>query len=181
MRTSPTRPGSPTDVDPDSAPGLDTPPSMGAGTEARRLAAAILEVLAGLQTPSEAAGALGISLPRYYQIEVRALDGLVAACESRRRGRQPGSELVQLRHECERLKRECARQQALVRVTRRTVGLAEGPPPPPPKSEGRRRRRRPTVRALKVVAKLRTPAREEVSADPVATGSGDVGGTQETP
>jgi hypothetical protein len=160
---------------------MATPPRPAAGPEARRLAAAILEVLAGLQTPSEAAGALGISLPRYYQIEVRALDGLVAACESRRRGQQPGSELAQLRQECERLKRECARQQALVRVTRRTVGLAEGPPPPPPKSEGRRRRRRPTVRALKVVAQLRTPAREEVSAETAATGSGDVGGTLETP
>ena len=55
----------------------------------RRLAAVILDVLAGSRTPPQAAEALGVSLPRYYQLEARALGGLVAACESRPRGRQP--------------------------------------------------------------------------------------------
>src|SRR4051812_10705900 len=82
---------------------------------ARRLAAAVLEVLAGLRGPAEAAQVLGISLARYYQVERRALDGLVAGCEPRRRGaaQRGPSELATLRQECSRLRRECARQQAL--------------------------------------------------------------------
>src|SRR6516165_9468766 len=92
---------------------------------ARRLAAAILEVLAGLRGPAEAAQVLGISLARYYQVERRALDGLLAGCEPRRRGagQRGPSELATLRQECSRLRRECARQQALVRAAQRTVGL----------------------------------------------------------
>src|SRR5262249_26309670 len=121
--------------------------------EAKRLAAAVLEVLAGTRGPSEAASALGISLPRYYQLEGRALAGLLAACEPRRGGRRRGgNELTSLRQECDRLHRECARQQALVRAAQRSVGLAPPPPPPPRAAEGGRkhRRRRPKARALKV-------------------------------
>jgi hypothetical protein len=154
MRTATPRPGRP--AEPTAAAPADGP-ATDASVEARRLAAAILEVLAGLQTPSAAAMGLGLSLCRYYQLEGRALAGLVAACESRRPGRQAGSELARLRQECERLRRDCARQQALVRAARRTVGLAEPPPAPtPPAGTRPRRRRRPTVRALKVVAQLRT-------------------------
>jgi hypothetical protein len=160
MRTTSTHPARAPAGGPEAA-GAPTAanPVSEAGAEARRLAAAVLEVLAGMQTPSGAARALGLSLARYYQVEGRALAGLVAACEARRRGRQAGSELAELRRECERLRRECARQQALVRATRRTVGLAEdGPPPAPPPGGRVRRRRRPVARALKVVAQLRAPA-----------------------
>ena len=162
MRNTSTRPGPAAGPAPGCPPGPTPPagpPVTDASADARGLAAAILEVLAGLQTPSGAARGLGLSLARYYQLETRALAGLVAACESRRRGRQPGSELAELRRECERLRRECARQQALVRATRRTVGLAE--PPAPPAADARpRRRRRPTARALKVVARLRAAEAE---------------------
>jgi hypothetical protein len=122
------------------------------------LAAAILEVLAGTQTPSEAAAAVGLSLARYYQLELRAVAGLVAACEVRHRGRgrSPGNDLAQLRQECERLRRECARQQALVRATRRTVGLT--PTAAQTSAEGSsKRKRRPTARALKMAALLQPP------------------------
>ena len=127
--------------------------------EAKRLAAAILEALAGVRGPAEVAQALGISLARYYQVETRALAGLLAACEPRRRGgrHRPANELVALRQECERLRKECARQQALVRAAHRTVGLT--PPtsePPPADRPGRKRRkRRPRARALKMAALLR--------------------------
>src|SRR5207247_11458261 len=69
--------------------------------EAKRLAAAILEVLAGTRTPAQAATALGISLPRYYQCEGQALRGLLAGCEARPQGRQrrPDRELAALRRE----------------------------------------------------------------------------------
>src|SRR5580765_9107296 len=71
----------------------------GASAEAKRLAAAILEVLAGARTPTEAATALGLSVPRYYQVEAQALRGLLQACEPRPqgRGRAPDSGLATLR------------------------------------------------------------------------------------
>jgi hypothetical protein len=149
--------------------------SLEASAEAKRFAAAILEVLAGIRGPSEAANVLGISLARYYQLETRALAGLVAGCEPRRRGIRKGpTELSYLRQECNRLRRECARQQALVRAAQRTVGLAPpqpnpAPPPATPGSTGRKRRkRRPRARALKAAALLRgqdTPATEPKSSN----------------
>ena len=97
-----------------------------AGRDARRLAAAILEVLAGARTPGQAAEALGVSLPRYFQLETRAMRALVDSCEARPRGRAPGAdkELAALRRQQERLQRELARQQTLVRLAQRTIGLA---------------------------------------------------------
>src|SRR5580658_5780818 len=59
------------------------------GRDAQRQAAVILEVLAGARTPTQAAAALSVSVPRYYQMETRALRGLVEACEAKPRGRAP--------------------------------------------------------------------------------------------
>lgn len=152
------------------------PPLSLEGTrrDARRLAAAILEVLAGIRSPSDAAQALGISLPRYYTVELRALQGLLTACEPRKTGRvrSPKSELTLLQRECEQLRRECGRQQALVRAAQRTIGLA--PPTPLSKPEGRstkRRKRRPTARALKAVVALQVDALE--APDPLANATKD--------
>jgi hypothetical protein len=125
---------------------------------ARQLAAAILEVLAGLRTPTQAAQALGLSLPRYYQVESRALQGLLEACEPRPKGRQPQveQEVVTLQRDNQRLQRELARQQTLTRLTQRSLGLAPPAPPPPAKGGSKKRRRRPTARALHVAARLQT-------------------------
>src|SRR5262245_25721961 len=140
--------------------GLATGPLPDASREAKLLAAAILEVLAGSLGPSEAARSLGISLARYYQLETRALAGLVSSCESRRRGgKRPRNELTALQRECEQLRRECARQQALMRATRRTVGLTPSMTPPPPDGV-KKRRRRPTARALKMAAMLQEQVRD---------------------
>jgi hypothetical protein len=121
--------------------------------EARKHAAAILEVLAGARTPLQAAEALAVSLPRYYQLEQRGLEALLAACEPRPRGRgrRAGQEVVRLQKETERLQRELSRQQALVRLAQRNVGLS--PVPPAGKQAARpagqkKRRRRPVARAL---------------------------------
>lgn len=75
--------------------GATSPPRE---AEAKRLAAVVLDVLAGSRTPPQAAETLGVSLPRFYQLEARAVGGLIAACESRPRGRQPeaDAELVAL-------------------------------------------------------------------------------------
>jgi hypothetical protein len=124
----------------------------GGSAGARQWAAAILEVLAGEWTPGEGAESLGVSLPRYYAVESRALAGLVAACEARngKRGRRPEKEVSELRKQVVRLERECARKQALLRASQRIVGIAA----PQPKAK-RKRRRRPTVRALKMAEVLR--------------------------
>ena len=48
---------------------------QGNSIEAKRTATAILEVLAGLRTPTQAGQAVGLSLMRYYQVEARAVQG----------------------------------------------------------------------------------------------------------
>src|SRR5215472_9831938 len=110
-----------------------------ANKDAKRLAAVILEVWAGMRTPLQAADALGVSLPRYYQIEANGLSGLVAACTPKPKGRQanPAREATALRRDNERLRRELGRQQALVRLTQRGLGVA--PPPAKPATKKYRR------------------------------------------
>jgi hypothetical protein len=129
-------------------------PLPDASREAKRLAAVILEVLAGLRTPTQAAQAASVSLPRYYQLETRALAGLVRSCEPRAKGRQrtPTSELHGLRRENERLQHEVGRQQTLVRLAQRSMGLS--PPAPTPKGK----RKRKTARALVTAGRLRQDA-----------------------
>jgi hypothetical protein len=122
--------------------------------EARRRAALILEVLAGQRTPTDAATVLGVSVPRFYSLEAQALDGLVMACEPRRRGRPdtPERELAALKKEVARMEREHARSRALLRLAHRTVGV-----PPPAKGRGpeeAKRKRKPSIRALRAAAAL---------------------------
>jgi hypothetical protein len=152
--------------------------------QAQCVAATILEVLAGVRTPTEAAATLGMGVPRYYLWEQRALAALVAGCEPRPAGQAISQrhQLAVLQREVARLKQECARQQALVRATQRTIGLV--PPVAKPteragekgtgKAAGKRggkksRQRRPAVRALKAVATLRaTPVVDEPALAPSA-------------
>jgi hypothetical protein len=139
-----------------------------ASREAKRLAAVVLDVLAGSRTPTQAAETLGVSLPRYYQLEARGLAGLLAACESRPRGRQPeiDAELVRVKKELERLKREVIRYQSLVRLTQRTVGVV----PPTPTKPGKRKRK-PVVRAMRRAEQLREEATAEANTSGDADGS----------
>jgi hypothetical protein len=136
--------------------------------QAKQVAAAILEVLAGARTPQQAADALAVSLPRYYQLESRALRAVVLACEARPKGRvrSAASEVAKLKAQNEHLQREVIRQQALVRIAQRSVGLAP-PAAPPPKVAGKRtRRRRPAARALSVAKRLRQDAPAENAPQP---------------
>jgi hypothetical protein len=144
---------------------------------AKRMAAAILEVLAGARTPGDAARVLGLSLPRYYQIETRALNGLLAACESRPKGRQPNpaNEAIGLRRENERLKREITRHQALARAAQRAIGLSPSPAPTAkertPGSSGtpvKKTRRRRMARALSVAQRLQKDNNPVASSAPPA-------------
>jgi hypothetical protein len=142
-----------------------------AGAEAQRMAAAILDVLAGLRTPGQAAEALGISQPRYFQMEAQAMQALVDRCKPRPRGRgrHADKELASLRRQLERLQQEVNRQQTLLRLAQRSIGL-----PPPRKAAaksggketGKRRPRRPVVRALRAAEALHRRSQESGAAPP---------------
>ena len=132
---------------------------QGGSSEANRFAVVILEVLAGGRTPGDAAKALGVTPPRYYQLETRALEGLVAALEPRPIGKQPSLEgrIAQLEKALGEARRECLRQQALVRAAQRSLGIK-----PPVVADGKQadkegaghKKRRPAVRALKAARRL---------------------------
>jgi hypothetical protein len=140
-----------------------------AGKDAKRLAAVILEVWAGLRTPLQAAEALSVSLPRYYQIEANGLQGLVGGCTPKPKGRQvtPAREATALKRENERLRRELGRQQALVRLTQRGLGVV--PPPAKPATQKKGRRRKPVVRALTLAARLQPDVPEPQAGSAVRT------------
>jgi len=150
----------------DSPKAARATPSNGPSQEARCTAATILEVLAGMRTPTEAAEALSVCVSRYYALEQRAVASLVASCEPHLRGpvKSPQQRIAELQREVQRLRQQCDRHLALARAVRRTVDL-----PMPAKSvatgkgnghrhspSGKKRRtRRPTVRALKAAQALR--------------------------
>ena len=156
-------------------------------SQANKLAAVVLDVLAGVRLPAEAAQQGGISLPSYYHLEQRVLDAIVRACEPRPRGkvRSPQRQVEHLQRQVKRLEQECARQQALVRAAHRTIGLL--PPAAKPaaksaeKTDGakRKRSRRPTVRALKAARLLResAPVNEEPTPSPIVEGITSSGGS----
>lgn len=134
-----------------------------ASKDAKRLAAVVLEVLAGLRTPSQAATAIGLSQAGYYQLEARALRGLLEACVPKPKGRQPrlGGDLAKLQQQNERLQRDLTRQQSLVRVTQRSIGLSSPPTAPAKSATGKKaRKRRPVVRALSLAKRLKQEAAE---------------------
>jgi hypothetical protein len=166
---------------------------LGVSRDAQRVAVAILEVLAGVRTPTEAAKALGLVVPRYYLWEQRALEGLVRACEPRPVGKAASDrhQLAVLEKEVIRLRQECVRQQALARAAQRTIALAAAAPAAKAaakavaKSDTKtdakageggkaKRKRRPVVRALKMAAALQQPAAEASAADPSSPPPDDV-------
>lgn len=139
---------------------------------ANRVAIAVLEVLAGLRTPVDAAAALGVSVPRYYQMETRAVSGLVAACEPLPKGKQPSPQtrIAELERRLEASQREVSRQQSLVRAAHRSLGLKAAPALAKSKSKAKkgaatRRQRKPTARALRAAQTLQEKDRESSSAE----------------
>lgn len=93
--------------------------------DARRVAAVILEVLAGLRSATAASEILGMALARYYVLERRAVSGMVAALAPRPRGRPRSDEdrAKQLSGEVDRLRSEVARLEALHRLSQRAIGV----------------------------------------------------------
>jgi hypothetical protein len=145
--------------------------SAAVSPEGKRRAAVVLEVLAGLRSPLQAAEVLGLSLPGFYQLEERALSQLQLGCEARPRGRQANAEtqLHTLTKENERLQQEIGRYQALLRLTQRTVGVS--PAAPAKAAAGRKRKRKPVVRALRRAERLRATADEPAGPVPAEGGT----------
>ena len=150
--------------------------------EARRTAALMLEVLAGLRSAGQASDALGIALARYYVLERRAVQGMIAALGPRPRGR-PRSDEERVRHltcEVERLEGEVARLESLQRLSQRAIGLPVQPAKAPRGARGGRgpSRGRAKPRAGKVLARLRAgedadpapPERARAESRPSAAG-----------
>ncbi|HEY2588969.1 MAG TPA: hypothetical protein VGI81_24710 [Tepidisphaeraceae bacterium] len=137
--------------------------------ESRKHAACVLEVLAGLRSPEQAAEALGLSLQTYYNLESRALRGLIHGCTPT----PPGRTLMLLKQvrsleiKSATLEKQLGRYQALLRNAQRAAGLSPPTPAAAGKSSGGRRRRPPAVRALRAVEALqreRPPAGQEPAA-----------------
>jgi len=128
--------------------------SLKGSRKAKQIAVAVLEALAGELGTTEAAAQLGISLSRYYQIEARALEGLLQAVEPRAKGPQktPEREIKALKAEKKALERELRRHQALLRAAHRSVGL---PPAPKSASSKKRVRRKRGSRGQTVLQTLR--------------------------
>jgi len=93
--------------------------------KARQIAAAVLEALSGALSTGEAAARLSISLSRYYQLEARALQGLLEAVEPRGKGPRQSAEKQkrELEARAQRLEKELRRHQALLRAAQRGIGL----------------------------------------------------------
>jgi hypothetical protein len=131
-----------------------------ASREAKRIAASVLDVLAGASSPTAAATVLDVSLPRYYLLEQRAIEALVAACEPRTgRAISPHREVDILRKQLERAQRDSTRYQTLLRVAQRTIGLEPAATQTGAKGKGSakaKRTRRPTARALVAARALRS-------------------------
>ncbi|HEY7195242.1 MAG TPA: hypothetical protein VH439_15980 [Gemmatimonadales bacterium] len=136
------------------------PRTLTGSAPAKRIAVVLLEVLSGVCGPADGSRRLGLSMTRYYALETRGLQGLLAALEPRPRGRTAGATPEAARREQLRLEREVLRLQALVRTTQRAVAVA------PTKDSPRRRTR--GVRARKVIAQLRATTPDE-SAGPAAS------------
>lgn len=137
------------------------PEPVTAVQNARRTAGVILEVLAGTLKPSEAAVAIGTSVPRYYVLEARALEGLVRGCEVLPTGyhRTPEKEIAALKRQQAQMENECTRYKTLLRASQRAVGISIAQSEEPPEKGGRHRG--PSVRALKFARKLK----ESVASD----------------
>lgn len=88
---------------------------------------AIVEVLAGLKTVSEAARGLKLSRNHFQTLLHRGIEGLVASIRTRPAGRPaPPKAVAALAAEVTRLKRENARLQARVGSTDRLLEVASG-------------------------------------------------------
>jgi hypothetical protein len=130
----------------------------------RKAVAAILEALAGEISTTEAAELLGVSHSRYYQLEARALGGMLQASEPKKRGYQktPEREIDGLKAEKRSLEKDLRRHQSLLRAANRSLGLARGGRP---KADLGAKKRKRSPRGKTVLKTLRQEETESKGAD----------------
>jgi len=147
------------------------PSTLQGSKGAKQALVAILEALSGEVSTSAVAERLKISLSRYYQLETRALQGMLASLEPRPRGRKSGvdAQLRALAAEKKDLERELRRQRSLLRAAQRSVGLPTG------RGAKKKRKRKAKDRGATVRQTLRAQV-EEGGADGQTERSGAVGG-----
>lgn len=135
--------------------------------ESRKQAAVVLEVLAGVRTAEQACTALGISLPTYYNLETRALRGLIWSCTPEPPGRSMhlARKLKLAEHKSLALEKQVQRYQALLRTAQRSVGLLPPEPVKPP-APGKRKPRKPTVRAMRAIEAIRQADQKSADCNP---------------
>jgi hypothetical protein len=153
------------------------PSTLHGSKRARQITVAVLETLSGEVGTTEAAAKLGVSLSRYYQLEARALAGMLEAVEPRAKGPQktPEREIKALRAETKRLEKELRRHQALLRAAHRSVGLAGGGGKAA-SSKGRARAKRGSRGRTVLETLRRVPDACQGGADGTTKRHGDVGG-----
>jgi hypothetical protein len=145
--------------------------------KARRYAAAILAVLAGDRTTAEGSEMMGVTLPRYYALESRAIEGMVGALEPKPKGRKKTveRELLEAKEENRRLAREISRAKGLLRTAHRSLGVTE----PAKKPAGKRKARKPG-RTGKAIARLVRPG-DDSGRERVGDGKGAGAGEEVAP
>jgi hypothetical protein len=163
-----------------------------ASDRARLVAAMVLEVLCAARTPAEAATVLDVVPVRYYQLEARALAGLIRGCEPVAKGRPVDggggaddrlrADHVRVLAENRRLTGEIGRLQTLLRTARTAFGLrpevavaAVAAARGAAKGKGKAGKRRPRVRALRLAGLVR-PADSTAAATPGTVAANPGGG-----
>ncbi|MDA1195943.1 MAG: hypothetical protein O2894_12260 [Planctomycetota bacterium] len=151
--------------------------SLAGSGSARKSVVIILEALSGEIGTSQAAEVLGVSLSRYYQLEVRALQGMLKALEPRKRGMQktPQREIVGLKAQKQQLEKDLRRHQSLLRAANRSLGLSSARRP---KASSKGRSAKRGVRGKTVLETLRRGDLEEKEGveDGTAQRDGTLGG-----
>jgi HAMP domain-containing protein len=131
------------------------PSTLQGSRKAKQCLVVILETLGGACTTGEAAERLGVSLSRYYQLETRALQGMLTALEPRPRGpkKTKDSEIRALKAEKREMARELRRATSLLRAATRSVGAKAAKPQR--KKGAKKKRRRAKARGATVLATIR--------------------------
>lgn len=94
--------------------------------EVRERTAVIMKVQAGLMTPTEAAQKLGISRKTYYELEAKALSGLMQAIARGKTGRPKNAvdeEKEAMAKEIKALKQQVALNQMTIKIRELFKGL----------------------------------------------------------
>jgi len=157
--------------------GLSGPTKEALSETARQRGAVVLEVLAGTIQPGDAAEHLQIKVPAYYNLEARALQALVKACEPRPKGPSVNyqKQIRELQEINRKLEREARRYQSLTRAAQKAIGLGKmmekSGSAKANKGTGKKKRgARKKVRALRAAERLRGAGESSAKKKQVVTG-----------